>query len=636
MNDRQHPAGAGLPSRHPPSTLARLIEAAVDRHGRRLAILAPGREPLTYRQLGEVLADAARTLAAAGYGRGSRIAVALPTGPEFAVAVLAVACAATCAPLNRALDEDSLATLLAIMRIDALLTEPGDSAATRAAARAGIALLRLHHTATDPAGAFRIDAAPRGAAPRPIEPVALDDIALLGHTSGTTARPKIVPFEQWRVAEAVRNRCALRGYDDSDRSLLLVPMHSLGTTRRILVPPLLVGGSVVCPTSLDGRSLVDVLATLAPTQLIASPAILRSILDEFRSRNPRPAHSLRVIYSGYSELPATLGRDLEREFGVPLLVTYGMSETTSIAESPLPPARAPDGSAGKPGTMVVAIADDSGRRLGAGETGEIIVRGAEVFAGYENDESANQEAFRDGWFRTGDAGWIDGAGFLFVSGRIKDIVNRGGTKIAPAEIEAVLAGHPPVLEAAVFGVPHPTLGEDLAAAVVPRAGRTVDTAGLRRFLLSRLPSFKVPAVLFDLPELPRGSLDKVNRDELLRLAQQRMCTAFEAPHDGPESEVAAILARVLALPRVGRHDNFFHLGGDSLRGMQAVAEIGETFGLAVSLELLFDRPTTAALTEALRPQLGERAAAATAAAPPDRHSPGDRTAGARDLEEPHG
>lgn len=579
--------------RHPPRTLAGLLQASVREHALRDAILAPGRQPLTYAGLGRQIEATAAALASAGYGRGSRIAVALPAGPEFCVAVLALACAATCAPLSRELDEDSLAALLTAMRIDALLARPEDLALARAAQRASVPLLRLCHSPEQGAGAFDLRAE-GSRRPAPLEPAALGDVALLGHTSGTTAMPKIVPYEQWRLAEAVRNRAGERGLGSADRCLLLAPMHSLGTTRRILVPPLLLGGSVVCPTAVDGRSLVDILEPMQPTQLVASPVLLAAMLTEFESRLPRPRHCLKQIYSGYAELPSLLRQQLEGAFGVPVLFAYGMSETTSIAETPLPPDRAPLGSVGRPSTLEVAISDESGRRLGAGETGEIVVRGAEVFAGYEGNDEANRQAFRDGWFRTGDAGWIDRDGFLYLAGRIKDVINRGGVKISPVEIEAALARHPQVAEAAAFGVPHPTLGEDLAAAVVLRDGATIDGAGLHEHLRALLPASRVPALIFAVPRLPRGSLDKLNRKELARMAEGHIAADYEEAVGAIEVEVARVFAKVLGVPRVGRRDNFFHLGGDSLRGVSLVAGIERAFGLAVSLDTLFDHPTVMA------------------------------------------
>jgi oxalate---CoA ligase len=429
--------------------------------------------------------------------------------------------------------------------------------------------------------------------------VSLGDIALLGHTTGTTSRPKIVPNEQWRLTETVRNRAEQCGYCGTDRSLLLSPLYSLATTRRSLVPPLLFGGSVVCPTAVDGKALVDVLEAMAPTQLIASPTMLRSMLEEFERRRPCPTHALRTIYSAYVGLPVPLRQRLEVAFGVPVLEAYGMTETGSIAETPFPPEQAPTGSVGRPTTLDVAIADEFGRRLPAGETGEIIVRGAEVIEGYENNDEANRQAFRDGWFRTGDAGWIDRDGFVYLLGRIKDIVNRGGTKIAPGEIDAALACHPQVAEAAAFGVPHSTLGEDLAAAVVLQAGATVGEGELREFLRARLPVFKVPALIFAVPQLPRGALDKVSRNELIRMAEQHMRPDFEAPLAGIETEVARIFATVLDVPGVGRGDNFFHLGGDSLRGVRVLASVEEAFGLKISLDHLFDHPTVAAFAGAI-------------------------------------
>lgn len=612
---------ASIRPRHPPRTLAQLLRESVLEHAPHTAILAPGRRPLTYAGLGRQIEATAAALASAGYGRGSRIAAALPAGPEFCVAVLALACAATCAPLSRELDEASFAALLTAMRIDALLARPQDEAMACAARRASVPLLLLHHSADGCAGTFDLQAGSRRD-PAPLEPVALDDIALLGHTSGTTATPKIVPYEQWRLAEAVRNRAEQRGFGSADRCLLLAPMHSLGTTRRILVPPLLLGGSVVCPPAVDGRSLVDILEQVQPTQLVASPVLLGSMLEEFERRVPRPRHSLKQIYSGYAELPARLRQRLQEAFGVPIFIAYGMSETTSIAETPLPPDRAPPGSVGRPTTLEVAICDESGRRLGAGETGEVVVRGAEVFEGYEDNDEANRQAFRDGWFRTGDAGWIDRDGFLFLAGRLKDVINRGGVKIGPGETEAALARHPQVAEAAAFGIAHPTLGEDLAAAVVLRDRATADGPGLRDYLRTVLPAARVPALVFAVPRLPRGSLDKVDRRALARLAERHIAAGYEEPVGATEAAVARAFAEILHLPRVGRRDNFFHLGGDSLRGVSLLAVVERALGLSVPLETLFDHPTVMAFAASIAGLPGKRRQAAASADPSNSGNPG--------------
>lgn len=587
-------------ARHPPDTVARLLREAFDRFASRTAVVALGRDDLTYGELGRQAARTAGALAAAGLGRNSRVGLALPEGPEFAAAIVAVLGVATCVPLGTHLQRDTLAHLIDAARIDALLVADGDESAVRQVARqSGVPLLRLLSLPAGPAGSFEIvaESAVRGAGDS--APPELDDAAVVTFTSGTTSLPKIVPLTQRQLAESARNRIELSRLTAADRSLLLTPLTSSAGIRRGLLPPLLVGGSVACPIDTHGEALVDALVDMAPTQFIASPALQIALLEAYQRRRPRPRHALRYVFSGHAALPAAVRSKVESVFGVPVIEVYGMTETGSITETPFPPQRAPAGSVGRPTTLEVAVADDKGRRLGADETGEIIVRGVEVIGGYENDDDANRAAFREGWFRTGDAGRIDGDGFVYLSGRIKDIVNRGGIKIAPIEIEDALARHPDVVEAAAFALPHPTLGEDLAAAVVLRAGRLVPEGELRAFLRGSLPALKLPTRILSLPALPRGSLDKVNRRELAALVAARLDEAFEPPRPGVETRLAEVFAEALGLSRLGRNDNFFSHGGDSLRAVGVVAAIEARFGLTVAMDLLFDHPTVASLADAL-------------------------------------
>jgi acyl carrier protein len=287
---------------------------------------------------------------------------------------------------------------------------------------------------------------------------------------------------------------------------------------------------------------------------------------------------------------------LELAFGVPVIVGYGATESGSIAQTPFPPARTPAGSVGLATNIEIAIADDAGHLLGPDESGEIVVRGPEVFDGYENDDRANRAAFRDGWFRTGDVGRIDRDGFVYVAGRHTDIINRGGTKVAPNEIEAALVKHPQVIEAAAFAVAHPTLGQDLAAAVVLRD--TVSESELRRFLRAGLATFKVPTRIIDVARLPRGSSGKIDRSELAALVNQTIQQS-EPPIGREETEIARIFADVLKTPTVGRRDNFFDLGGDSLSATHVLTAVDAALGVSIGMDVLFDCPTVSEFAAAI-------------------------------------
>ena len=561
---------------------------------------------MTYGALGRQIETTVHALADAGYGREARIAVALPHGPELAVALLAACSAATCAPLNDKLEQEALEKLLVAMRVDALVAlEGADSPAVRAARRLAIPLIDLRFSEAECAGTFELVLRQRRE-PVPVREAECDSIAFLAHTSGTTSTPKIVPLEQWRMAESARNRIAMGQISGSDRCLVLTPLYSVGALRRSLLAPLLAGGSIVCPGTFDAKTLVDLLETLAPTQCFAAPVVYISLLEEFERRPQRPRHSLRVINCGIGQLAPAVRTRLEEAFGAPVVLSYGMTETGAIAQTPPAPEIAPAGSVGQPAGLEVAIADDGGRLLSPGETGEIVVRGPEVFAGYENDEEANCAAFRDGWFRTGDAGRIDGEGFVFLVGRIKDIINRGGAKVVPGEVEAVLLRHSQVVEAAAFGIPHLTLGEDLGAAVVLRREGKETERELRRFLRGALAAFKVPTRIIVLAELPRGALGKVDRAEVAKVVQHLAPIAFVPPLNADEAEIARLFAEVLELPSVGRMDNFFDLGGDSLRGVALLAGVEAAYGIAAPFDLLLDRPCVADFAAGIKALLDQQ------------------------------
>ncbi len=583
-----------------PSTVAEALGDSIREHAGQEAILAPGLPALTFDRLGVQIEATVCALAEAGYGRGSRIAVALPDGPEFAVAVMAVSCAATCVPLSDRLDEPSVLELLRAIRVDAVMVREGNvSAARRAADRVGVDVIRLRSPA-DAAGSFDL-VFERKRAPVSIQGALPGDIALIAHTSGTTSAPKIVPFEQWRIASAACNRLALGHLEPADRVLLLMPLSSMGAIRRSLLLPLANGCPVICPTAVDGRALVDILVEYAPTQCIASPVTLVGMRDEFERRVPRPRHSLRLIRSSNAELRPADREALERTFGVPVTQVYGMTETGIIAQTPLPPSPSAPGSVGFPAQGVeIAIASPDGEMLGAEQVGEVVVRGTEVFAGYENNPEANRAAFRNGWFRTGDSGRIDAQGMLHLVGRIKDVINRGGVKIAPREIEDALSQHMAVREAAASAVPHRTLGEDVAAAVALHDEAVATEAELRHFARGRLHASKAPGRILIVDRLPRGALEKIDRNALALLAERIALPAKDPPLNRDEELVAAMFAEILEVAEIGRHDGFFECGGDSLRGVRVLARVEEVFGVSTTLDLLFDHPRVAEFAIALR------------------------------------
>jgi acyl-CoA synthetase (AMP-forming)/AMP-acid ligase II/acyl carrier protein/SAM-dependent methyltransferase len=572
-----------------PGTLLSFVVGARSRASP--AILAPGRTTLTYESLFRQVERTGKALAATGIARRSRVAIALPNGPELAVALLGAASYATAAPLNPATEEQSCSDLLRSLRVKAVIVpDRASSPVMRAAHEQGLQIVRLGYSENDPAGTFvLLSATPRPAIP--VVPVRMGDVAILLTTSGTTSSPKLVPLTHAQILARPR-RVLLRS---SDRCICVSPLFTATALGTSLLGALMEGASVVIPPEFRAERFVEWVNEFKPTYLTASSAVLASLLEVARQGRLPKRHSLRFLRSTSNALPAHLQQALEEVFGVPVIQAYSMTETGAISENPLPPGIRKPGSVGLP-LAQVAIVSDAGS-LQPGEQGEIMVRGPRVSA-YEDPE-ANDRAFSDGWFRTGDQGYLDKDGYLFLTGRITEVINRGGVKVYPREIDEALLCYPGVLDAAAFAVPHRTLGEDVAAAVVLRERGSTTTQQLRDFALERLATYKVPSSVVFVDGLARNALGKVQRGVLAATLGPSLRAASVAPRDVTEQRIANIFAEVLRVERIAAFDNFFELGGDSLSATSAVALVNSAFGASFTVDRLFRRPTVAELAAEL-------------------------------------
>ena len=334
---------------------------------------------------------------------------------------------------------------------------------------------------------------------------------------------------------------------------------------------------------------------------------LRQALDIVARRR------LRFIRSSSAALAPEVLTELEAVFLAPVIEAYGMTEAAhQIASNPLPPGSRVPGSVGLATGCEFAIMDERGTPIPAGQGGEVVIRGQNVTQGYENNPAANALAFVNGWFRTGDQGVIDDRGYLSLTGRLKEIINRGGEKIAPREIDEVLLRHPDVREAAAFSMPHATLGETIGAAVVPRDGMTLKEVDIRAFALTHLPDFKVPARIVIVAELPKGPTGKLQRTGLANRLASELAVAYAPPAEGLEQLSATLFEQILQ-DRIGRHENFFALGGDSLLAMQVAARLISALGLEIPSTILFHHPTPASLAVDLARRQHEEDVASLAA-----------------------
>ncbi len=428
------------------------LRALIARHAQQCAaapaILAPGRALLSYGALNEQIERSGLLLAGIGLGRGSRIAVSLPDSAETAVTMLTAMSFAACAPLDPHLKLQAAGELLERLHVDALVIAENSDSPTCAAARAmRLQIVRMCPLTSEPAGVFSLRSESARASVEPGSPEP-DEVALVMRTSGTTGRPKLVPMT---LAQILWSSAQAR-FAAADRALCLSPLYTRSAFGISVMGMLTAGASTIITAGLDAEAFVDWLDTLRPTFYSASPTVHAAVLDLLKKRRPATPRSLRFIRSSSKSLPARVEAQLEAAFGVPVVQGYGMTETGLIAQNPLPPGRQRAGSAGISTGIEICIRDEHGARVPDGAPGEITVRGPGVMHAYEDDPEANQRAFHGGWFRTGDLGYVDADGCVFLTGRIKELINRGGLKVSPAEVDEALLRHPAVLAAATFSI----------------------------------------------------------------------------------------------------------------------------------------------------------------------------------------
>jgi len=606
---RREPTLLGRESCVPFSCLPHLLEHQALRIPDAPAILAPGRAPLTYRRLYQHIDKMGRTLWAAGIGGRDRVAVVLSNGPEMPVAVLTVAACAVCAPVNPALGAEELDRYFADLQPRALITQTETgSLARRVGLSRGIHVIELSTAPEGEAGLFDLTGELGDAQPRenPHDNVSSNDVALLLPTSGTTSRPKIVRQTHANMCTSAHLTGAVLALTETDRCLNILPLfHGHGLTATVLAS-LAAGASVVCTPGFDVKRFSGWLTDFRPTWYSAVPTMHQAILAQPPQDRERLADSrLRFVRSSSAPLASRIFTELERTFDAPVIEWYGMTEATSspIACNPLPPCQRKAGSVGVPAGLDVAIMNEEGTLVTRGQTGEIVIRGASVTSGYDGDPMATKAALAGDWFKTGDLGFFDADGYLFLVGRMREIINRGGEKIAPQEVDEVLLEHPSVAEAVTFAVPHATLGEDVASAVVLKPHCVATPKDIRQFAIGRVADFKLPRQVLVVTELPKGPTGKVKRVGLAaKLGLENgsvMPRTFLAPRTSLEKGLAGIWATVLQIEQVGIHDNFFALGGDSLLATEVLAHIHNTLLIDVEVSSIFEAPTVAEMAQHL-------------------------------------
>ena len=498
-------------------TLKDLLAAGADASP---ALSAPGRESISHGELRSLIQRTLDTLNGLGIGRNDRVAIVLNNGPEMAACYMACASGVTSAPLNPAYRADEFEFYLSDLNAKALIVEQGStSPAIDVAVKLGVRLIDLVVAEGAPAGAFTLvarDARVETPAAHPgyAQP---DDVSMVLHTSGTTSRPKIVPLSQRNLAASSTHIRNTLQFTAADCGLNIMPLFHIHGLIAGVLAPLAAGSQVFCTPGFNALKFFGWMEEAHPTWYTAVPTMHQAIVSR-ASKNADiiARHPLRFLRSSSSSMPPQVIKELEAVFNAPLIESYGMTEAThQMASNPLPPAVRKPGTVGKAAGPEVAIMAEDGtllpRGTGLENTGEIVIRGPNVTAGYENNPKANAEGFRDGWFRTGDQGVMDEDGYVSITGRLKEIINRGGEKVSPREVDEILMDHPGVAQVVCFGMPHAKLGEEVAAVVVLREGQQVTERELQTFVGARAADYKVPKRILFMDEIPKGATGKLQR-----------------------------------------------------------------------------------------------------------------------------
>lgn len=580
------------------NTVYKILEKQSRTHPDDVCIIGLERKPLTYRLLFELIVQTNEQLNGLGICREDRVAMVLPNGPEMATAFLAVASSATSAPLNPSYRAPEFEFFLSDLNARALIiAEEYETPAVGVAHELGIPIIHLIPD-SEYCGCFSLSGTAQflKSPPGIAEP---DDVALVLHTSGTTSRPKIVPLTHTNITTSADNIQHTLRLTAADRCLNVMPLFHIHGLMAATLATMAAGASMVCTPGFYSPRFFEWVEKFHPTWYSAVPTMHQAILKQgYENLDVIAKVPLRFIRSSSSSLAPKVMEDLEHLFNAPVVEAYGMTEAShQMACNPLPPLPRKPGSVGPAAGPKVAIMEENGKRLlEKQQIGEIVIRGENVTRGYANNPEANQKAFTDGWFRTGDQGYIDEDGYLFITGRLKEIINRGGEKISPREIDEVLLGHPAVAQALAFSLPDPVLGEDVAAVVVLKDS-SVSERDLRHYASEHLAPFKVPKRILISEDIPKGATGKLQRIGLAEklglrpLKEDAEPEEMIPPSTPVEIALAELWAEVLGLEEVSVRQKFLNLGGDSMLASLLVGRIQELLEIELTLIDFFDAPT---------------------------------------------
>jgi oxalate---CoA ligase len=551
-----------------------------------VAFAGLGESTLTYKSVEKCVASLAAQLRRAGFGHGDRLALSTPRGPLGLISFLSLSSVATCCPLDPRLKDDEFEAALDGLSVKALVDATGEPRLAALAKRKAIELLRpdFAEISSDASGsdfAGHVSAA-----------TSAEDIALLLQTSGTTSKPKLVALTHSNILGAARAIGTAYRIGAEDLCLNPMPHYHVHGLISAGLSSLVAGAAQYCVTSFSAAAFETALDALRPTWFTGSPAFHLGLLDHFKFAGTKPRNArLRFIRSSSGPFPESMIGAYEDLFGVPLLENYGMTETSStICSNPLPPGKRKAGSVGVALGAEIRIADAEGRDMRPGEAGEILLKGPSVISSYAS-EDANRGNFFESWLRTGDIGRFDEDHYLFVLGRSKELIKRGGHSVYPLEVDSAILAYPSVAEALCFALPHPTLGEELVAVVVPRPGKSATAGDLRDFLQPRLSTYKIPIAFYSVAEIPKNDTGKAVRRDMAKTFEHLLAPKA-APATSPlEGILLQTWLEVLGRTDIGVSDNLFIFGADTLRAQRACDLIAVKMGIKLDLKTMLRNPT---------------------------------------------
>ncbi len=585
-----------------------------DQHPDGQALLAPGRSPASYEEILERVESLRDSLLGFGVRAGKRVITLVQDGPECTCLLLSLSSVTVAAPLDPSCTMRELDVFLEQLQpTTAVLPEGAPGRLMDYLEGRGLNILKLV-AQEGPAGSCRIeaDSLPHDSPKQTALSGSESGLAL--YTSGSTSIPKLVILRNGQLKYSADCMASVLSLSPADRCLAVMPffhIHGLST----LFATISSGGSIVCPGRFSEDLFFRCLQEFRPTWYSAAPSIHTLILRHGLSRTTVEPGILRLIRSASGPMPSETLERISEFFAAPFVEAYGMTEASpQIASNGLPPTAYKQGSVGRASGPRIRIFDEAGRQVDPGIEGEIAVRGENVAERYENDAQANTECFRDGWLFTGDLGYLDTDGYLFITGRKKDVINRGGEKVSPREIEEVLLQHPAVLEAVAFPVDHDVLGQDVAAVLVLREGFDVSVnaqifqthlaAAVREFAAEKLAVHKLPQTIFFVDSIPiepggkvhRGKLASLLADEPGRNGTSGNQARARLDALGVKDAITSIWREVLRVSDPDPDDNFFRLGGHSLAAARVVTRLCEQFDVDMSLDVVFRNPTITQLT----------------------------------------